>query len=70
MVNSKNIRYPETSNQDQSILAKVFAPTVYIECNILCNYRVKSTVKFEKVSSQSILKLEVEDAWRKTLGKR
>ena len=40
MVNSKNIRYPETSIQDQSILAKVFAPTVYIECNILCNYRV------------------------------
>jgi hypothetical protein len=28
MVNSKNIRYPETSIQDQSILAKVFAPTV------------------------------------------
>jgi hypothetical protein len=29
-----------------------------------------STVKSEKVSGLSIEKLEVEDAWHKTLGKR
>jgi hypothetical protein len=37
---SKNIQYPETSIQDQSILAMAFISTAKFEYRILCTYRV------------------------------
>jgi len=42
MIKSKNIQYPETRIQDQSILAMVFIATNKIEYRILCNYRVNT----------------------------
>jgi hypothetical protein len=41
---SKNIEYPETRIQDQSILARVFIATVNFEYRIFCNYGVNAGI--------------------------
>ena len=43
---SKNDQQPETSNQEQPIMARVFVATNEIEHKLLCNYRVIGTAFF------------------------
>ncbi|CAB1079663.1 hypothetical protein D1AOALGA4SA_7371 [Olavius algarvensis Delta 1 endosymbiont] len=45
---SNNIQYPETSIQDQSILAKVSIAVDKLDFKILCNYGVDRAPKAAK----------------------
>ena len=38
IVHSKNVQYPETSIQDQPVLAMVFVVAIQLEQELFCNY--------------------------------